>query len=180
MTTYNASTVSNTAIASGKPITLQQGRALRDNPIAIIEGASGAPSIVGMALDLFLGTITATATESGLSGLGDLDGVMMFVSLENSTVTSRLLELRLSGDNGSTWGSWQNLGHAFDNADGKDVDFGFLGLKSGKYRATGGRGGTALTLTLPSGGANAFQLRANGSIGTGAIIAECFGLGATA
>lgn len=41
MTTYNPSTVSNTAIASGKPLTLQQGRALRDNPIAFREGASG-------------------------------------------------------------------------------------------------------------------------------------------
>jgi len=43
MTTYNPSTVSNTAIASGKPLTLQQGRALRDNPIAFREGATGAP-----------------------------------------------------------------------------------------------------------------------------------------
>ena len=43
MTTYNASTVSDTAIASGKPITLQQGRAQRDNLIAAREGATGAP-----------------------------------------------------------------------------------------------------------------------------------------
>lgn len=146
---------------------------------ALASGDTGAPRIVGMALDLYLGTITATATEAGLSGLGDLDGVMMFVSLENSTGTSRNIEMRLSGDNGATWGSWQNLGHSFDSADGVDVDFAFFGLKSGKYRATGGKGGASITLTLPSGGANAFQLRANGSIGTGSIVAECFGLGAT-
>ena len=177
MTTYVA--IPNGDIDQDSPLTQPLITALRDNPLAVIEGDSSAPRIVGMALDLYLGTITATATEAGLSGLGDLDGVMMFVSLENSTVTARLIELRLSGDNGATWGSWVNLGHSFDSADGKDVDFGFLGLKSGKYMATGSKGGSALTLTVPSGGANAFQLRANGSIGTGSIVAECFGLGAT-
>lgn len=43
MTTYNASAVDNTTIAFEKPITLQQGRALRDNPLAQLEGAANAP-----------------------------------------------------------------------------------------------------------------------------------------
>ena len=43
MTTYSSSAVSNTVIAYEKPITLQQGRALRDNPIAISEGSTNAP-----------------------------------------------------------------------------------------------------------------------------------------
>lgn len=44
MATYNAAAVSDTAIGFQKPITLQQGRALRDNPLAISEGDStGAP-----------------------------------------------------------------------------------------------------------------------------------------
>lgn len=42
---YSAAAVSNTAIAFQKPITLQQGRALRDNPEAIREAISGAPYI---------------------------------------------------------------------------------------------------------------------------------------
>lgn len=41
--TYDATAVSDTVIAHKKPITLQQGRQLRDNTIAIAEGASGAP-----------------------------------------------------------------------------------------------------------------------------------------
>lgn len=41
--TYDLTAVSDTVIAHKKPITLQQGRQLRDNPIAIAEGASGAP-----------------------------------------------------------------------------------------------------------------------------------------
>lgn len=49
MPTYNASAVADGVIAFQKPITLQQGRALRDNPIAIVQGAAGAPKIYGVA-----------------------------------------------------------------------------------------------------------------------------------
>ena len=49
MTTYDASSVSDAVIAFRKPITLQQGRGLRDNPIAMAEGAAGAPRIQGNA-----------------------------------------------------------------------------------------------------------------------------------
>lgn len=47
MPTYNAGAVSDTAIAYQKPITLQQGRGLRDNPLAIAEMSSGAPVMAG-------------------------------------------------------------------------------------------------------------------------------------
>lgn len=43
MTTYNEAAVSDASIAFQKPITLQQGRALRNNPIAGFEGANGSP-----------------------------------------------------------------------------------------------------------------------------------------
>lgn len=42
MTTHNAAAVSDATIAFQKPITLQQGRALRDNPISSAEGNGGA------------------------------------------------------------------------------------------------------------------------------------------
>ena len=42
-TPYDAATVSDVAIAHRKGITLQQGRVLRDNPIAMQEGADTAP-----------------------------------------------------------------------------------------------------------------------------------------
>lgn len=51
MTTYDSSAVSNTVIAYEKPITLQQGRALRDNPLAIAEGAAGAPRVQTAAME---------------------------------------------------------------------------------------------------------------------------------
>lgn len=45
MPTYNAGAVADTVIAYQKPITLQQGRGLRDNPLAIAEASSGAPVV---------------------------------------------------------------------------------------------------------------------------------------
>ena len=45
MATYTA--IPNTDIETDKPIRAVTGRALRDNPIAIAEGASGAPRIDG-------------------------------------------------------------------------------------------------------------------------------------
>lgn len=45
MPTNNPAAVSNTAIAFEKPITLQQGRALRDNPLAAFEASTGADYI---------------------------------------------------------------------------------------------------------------------------------------
>lgn len=47
MATYNAAAVTNAVIAFKKALTLQMLRALRDNTLAIIEGAAGAPRIAG-------------------------------------------------------------------------------------------------------------------------------------
>lgn len=179
MTTYNASTVSDTAIASGKPITLQQGRALRDNPIAITEGASGAPQIVGKALDLFLGNFTFTDTEAGLSGLGSLDGMMVLVNSVNSGSFTRNMQIRMSNDNGATWGSWQDTG--LSNSHGNGWGIMFIGLKSGlsmSVTESADISGGWVGLTCPSGGANAFQFRASGSLGGGNYYrAICLGIG---
>ena len=50
MTTYNGAAVADSTIAFQKGITLQQGRALRDNPLAIAEGSPGAPRVQGGAI----------------------------------------------------------------------------------------------------------------------------------
>lgn len=47
MATWNAGAVIDAVIGFKKAVTLQMLRALRDNPIAIIEGAPGAPRIAG-------------------------------------------------------------------------------------------------------------------------------------
>lgn len=48
MTTYTS--IPNSSLEPGKPIRSIDGLALRDNPIAITEGASGAPKIAAAAL----------------------------------------------------------------------------------------------------------------------------------
>jgi hypothetical protein len=68
MTTYNAAAVADSKIAFQKGITLQQGRALRDNALAIAEGD------VSVAANLFptvlLGTLTTTSgTSQSLTSL---------------------------------------------------------------------------------------------------------------
>jgi len=80
MTTYDASSVSDAVIAFRKPITLQQGRGLRDNPIAIAEGADGAPRIQGSAIaseDDGLPIITVSASDYTVvsTGHGPIAGI---------------------------------------------------------------------------------------------------------
>lgn len=80
MPTYNAGAVSDTAIAYQKPITLQQGRGLRDNPLAIAEGAAGAPRISGKAMasvargGLEILNVTAADTFSSEIGMQRVNG----------------------------------------------------------------------------------------------------------
>jgi hypothetical protein len=103
MTTYDASAVSNTVIAHKKGITLQQGRALRDNPIAITEGSETAPKIAGAAFgtSFWMGFRTA----SPATYTQDL-GNTRWLKIENATSVT---EIALSNDGGATWGAAQSL-----------------------------------------------------------------------
>ena len=88
MTTYNGAAVSDAAIAFQKPITLQQGRALRNNPIAMAEGASGAPRIQGYALasdnnGLTVVIVAASDAVSTLIGSGRVVGTTNTTSVTN-------------------------------------------------------------------------------------------------
>lgn len=65
MTTYNAAAVTNAVIAFKKAVTLQLLRALRDNPIAMFEGAAGAPRLARGALNSFAAGDTIFATWPG-------------------------------------------------------------------------------------------------------------------
>ncbi len=65
-------TIPDSSIEPGKPIRSIDGLALRDNPIAISEGASGAPRIVGKAAKRFADypvlSVTAADTYSASTG----------------------------------------------------------------------------------------------------------------
>lgn len=112
--------LTNQQIGHKKPITLQQGRALRDNPIAMGEGAAGAPSIGGgmarvqanfevgcyvMAAsgDVELGQVVAGSSLSASSGLRSV------VYRDSTASTTRTY---LSGALFSTLsGSWRSCGY---------------------------------------------------------------------
>jgi hypothetical protein len=102
MPTYNAAAVSDTTIAYQKPITLQQGRAFRDNLIATMEMASGSPK---MKRKLVGGAATGSGSVT-FTGLGEFGGVDMLINLSGSTggapPATFTLTLEFSND-GTTW-----------------------------------------------------------------------------
>lgn len=110
---YDAAAVSDTVIAHKKPITLQQGRALRDNPLAIAAGATGAPRIQPEAMDLYYGSGSASGSGTQtIITVTDLDNVSAVLAsamaytvsaTDNSSATT--IRYSFSTDNGSTWGS---------------------------------------------------------------------------
>lgn len=67
MTAYTL--IPDTSIETGKPVRAVDGRALRDNPTAIAEGASGAPKFTGVqgpvvgTGGLYDGSVTATKLD---------------------------------------------------------------------------------------------------------------------
>lgn len=94
---YNAAAVSNTTIAYEKPITLQQGRALRDNPLEIASHGPGAPRMVRK----ILGASGATVTFTDLDEFG---GFIADYSYAGGTGGSPTSDLTISfSDDGTTF-----------------------------------------------------------------------------
>jgi hypothetical protein len=172
MATYDAAAVSDAVIAFKKGITLQQGRALRDNPIAIAEGATGAPRVEGRALDTFMGTLSLVDTTA--TGFIDLDGFELIRAVGNideGAVVARNLQIRFSNDNGSSYGSYQAITIA-PSAGLSNIEM-FFNMRTGAGRFIHGNN-DALTLTVPAN-ANAFQMRFDGSSRTATFSFFCFG-----
>ena len=94
--------IPDSAIAHKKPITLQQGRALRDNPHAMLEG-KGPTKLDPKALATnLLGTIAGTAGMSDLGAFAVVRGVAVSPGAQN-------LQVSFSANNGTSWGAYQNL-----------------------------------------------------------------------
>ena len=122
MTTYDAAAVADAVIAHKKGITLQQGRALRDNPIAIAEGASGAPRVDAIAamshqgVEGAVGTYTFARRTSGTATVG------FGTTLAGSSLSPTAAATRRTGggftdpwdlSNGSALsGTWRCMGRA--------------------------------------------------------------------
>ena len=110
MTTYTA--IANSAIDQDSPVTQPLMTALRDNPIAITEGASGAPRVQPEAVSLYYGSGSATRSTIGSStaievtDLDNVDYVLLAGDVINRTESATsYATYALSTDNGATYGT---------------------------------------------------------------------------
>ena len=131
MTDYT--TLSNTAVGVGGLPSGATVTALRDNPIAIAEGAAGAPRVVDAALDTTAtaaGDAWVVARSSGIAGViagYSVGGIGTYAMLRNngtsrdpgSTQTGSLLNYSsAAGDTVTTVisGTWRCMGRALGSS----------------------------------------------------------------
>ena len=88
-----------------EPITSLLGFRFRNNPVAIAEGAPGAPRNRPGSLAIYLGTVVAPSAT--VAGLSDLDGIDVIRFSSGSSTEDQ--QFRTSTDNGATWSSWRTL-----------------------------------------------------------------------
>ena len=124
MATYNFAAVANAVIAFKKGITLQMLRALRDNPLAMFEGASGAPRLQFAALDAEFSTAGGVGTYAFLGGSippgifanpGDVSSGLQYASIQ-STTTAAQVQLGVVAA-----GNWRCMGQ-MENSTGGAAD----------------------------------------------------------
>ena len=150
----------NSLFLQDKPILGSTGMALRDNPIAISEGAPGAPRIAHRALtSLYLGAWQGTGTGSSfvLTDLGNIS--VMDCSLDFTVTSGHQIIIEASTNNGSSWGTAQyliNAGASTISGNGRMM----LNLRTGAFAIQRGAANALLTgtLTMPSG-CNAIRIR---------------------
>jgi len=116
---YSASAVSNTAIAFQKPITLQQGRALRDNPLEMFLGGAGAPRLQFEAIDTWYSTPGAVGSLALLAQTGTVStDIVAGTTYAGSGLTyagfhftsTTLADVGASAPGSALSGTWKALG----------------------------------------------------------------------
>ena len=111
MTDYTS--IADSQIDPKAPVTSELMTALRDNPIAISEGSSGAPKIKPEALNIYLGDGASSGTTTGttniltVTDLDALDYVLVSASSTLSTDNSIIASAAYSTstNNGVSFGS---------------------------------------------------------------------------
>lgn len=159
--------ITDSQVDPDAPLTSEIAYAWRDNPIAIAEGAVGAPKVEAIANRAT--TVTSWVTSStnyyaatGLGRVASFRLVAMFAGAANSTQ----LQVSFSTNGGSTWGANQDVVSIASNQ-GLIYD-GYFNLMNGSVDAAGqippeGSSGAtnptlATSVTVPSG-VNAFRFR---------------------
>ena len=138
------------------------------NPVALAQGAAGAPKVSGIALDnVYIGFGAGTGGV-GIpvikTDLGRVKTLQMDVTVGCSATWN--FQLGFSNDNGASWGSYQNLGPTGNGSGVKFLMRVIINLIAGVTSYTGiigaGPGAANTTLSVPSG-CNAILLYATGS-----------------
>jgi hypothetical protein len=138
-------TIANNEIDGDSPITESLMTALRDNPVAITQGASGAPKIQNAALDADVVT-TSKILNNAVTSLKILDGSVTASKLSSSLYTAGAIgtyallkgPYATSISVGTTYAgsSLTYSGFAFA-IDGSSVTGRYSGTASGTWRAMG-------------------------------------------
>lgn len=154
----------------GAPGTSELWKKWRDNPIAIAEGADGAPRVQGIALGgVYLGSFTQDGKNpQALLGLDKVGLLVADIITVGSASGGGIVQIALSANGGASYGGWITLytepGATGEHTIGKL----HLDLATGDWRvrllaSDGGVLATGGTLTLPTG-VNAIQMtKANDS-----------------
>ena len=138
-----------TALAAGKAFTDEKAQALAENPEAIAEGAADAPRVQGRALDVWRGSYSFNSGAPDV--IMDLENHDFFRAIVTTNGVSTNLRIRLSNDNGSSWGSYQIV----SAGGGAGVSRGELlidltGAQSLFVPNTGATAVTTVALTVPT------------------------------
>ncbi len=123
-------TITDTQVDPDAPLTSQLGYAWRDNPIAIAEGAVGAPRVMHNALNTYIGSETTTGSTP-IEFL-NTNGSLRFLSfgLVDPGGIHDDLQVSFSTSDGASWGAWRTI------LSGQSGDYainGFLDCRLGKW-----------------------------------------------
>lgn len=123
-----------TPIAVDMPGTAEWANMVQDNPVAIAEGASGAPKNMGISLGgVWLGSGMGNSAATGsYTGLGRVKVVRYSIAFAAAST----LQVRFTNTNGATWGAWQNTSLSVPNPAGTIVDV-TVDLVTGAFRCSG-------------------------------------------
>lgn len=152
--------ITDNELLPDQPISSLLGLRWRDNPLAIAEGAPGAPRVMPRALssNFLASLVSVTATTA--RGVYDIGWLRSFrASIVNAAASvTNVISISYSSDNGVTWGPWLTIGQL-----GTSIATTFLELdiRTGECSWTGLA--TPLTLSPAPVGTNAMRFLNTGS-----------------
>lgn len=148
--------------AVGAPATAYSFERWFRNPVAMAQGADGAPKIVGRAVQAIAAGVSGVGTTPAtLIGLGDYETLLLCLTFTSEDAK----QVSYSTDNGTSWGGWFTIGttegsypimysrtlNSFVATVGLVMAAPPVGMNGVRFRHNGGSGSTLASIV--SGGA---------------------------